>query len=434
MKVTKSLLLGAAAGLVAMSGAQAADLPVKAKAVEYVKICSAYGAGFYYIPGTDICLRVGGYVYLEFGVKGANAVANIYSTNDGVINASYDYFNWRSSARVILDARNNTSYGTLRAYMVVGAQHANNANVVGYDAAFIQFAGFTWGFTNSFFSFLGGASQYGIVALSSVDWSWINTFAYTANLGNGVTASLAMEDGRGRRTAILGVTGAGYGGGWAPDVVGNIKVVQTWGQAQIMAAAHQVKPNSWLSGSGSVGGPYGSKWGYAVGAGIEMKTPQTGNPNNSWFLQGVWSEGAANYTGLDSGPGGGATVFSLGEFAGTGPLYPVTDAAATGGGTLRLTEAWSVHGAYRHYWTPALRTAFIAGYVEVDAHASLTGTATAPIGDVEVIQAGTSTVWSPVPGLDLSLDLIWSEVEQTSTFGKRKNDLFTAWSRLRRNF
>jgi len=40
---------------------QAADLPVKAKAVEYVRICSAYGAGFWYIPGTDTCMKIGGY-------------------------------------------------------------------------------------------------------------------------------------------------------------------------------------------------------------------------------------------------------------------------------------------------------------------------------------------------------------------------------------
>ena len=47
MKMVKSLLLGSAAGLLAMGGAQAADLPVKAKAVEYVRICSLYGAGFF---------------------------------------------------------------------------------------------------------------------------------------------------------------------------------------------------------------------------------------------------------------------------------------------------------------------------------------------------------------------------------------------------
>ena len=35
-------------------------------AVEYVKICSLYGAGFFYIPGTDTCIRVGGRAAYEF--------------------------------------------------------------------------------------------------------------------------------------------------------------------------------------------------------------------------------------------------------------------------------------------------------------------------------------------------------------------------------
>lgn len=49
MKIIKSLAFGSAAGLITASSCQAADLPVKAKAVEYVKVCSLYGAGFYYI-------------------------------------------------------------------------------------------------------------------------------------------------------------------------------------------------------------------------------------------------------------------------------------------------------------------------------------------------------------------------------------------------
>ncbi len=70
MKMVKSLILGSAAALVAMSGAQAADLPVKAKAVEYVRICSLYGAGFYYIPGTDTCIKLGGYVRIDTTFNG----------------------------------------------------------------------------------------------------------------------------------------------------------------------------------------------------------------------------------------------------------------------------------------------------------------------------------------------------------------------------
>ena len=217
MKVTKSLLLGAAAGFVAMSGAQAADLPVKAKPVEYVKICSAYGAGFYYIPGTDICLRVGGYVFIETGVKGRNAAVDIlglgnqFTTDD-------NYNQWRARGHVILDARNNTAYGTLRAYFVGGVSYATTgpgpvnqpsgaATSASMDRAFIQFAGFTAGFTESFFSF-GGA--YSIVASSSLAWDWLPLIAYTAQLGNGVSATISVEDGTARRigasTGFVGFT------------------------------------------------------------------------------------------------------------------------------------------------------------------------------------------------------------------------------------
>ena len=65
MKIVKGLLLGSAAVLAASSGAMAADLPVKAKAVEYVKVCSLYGPGFYFIPGTDTCIKLGGYLRVD---------------------------------------------------------------------------------------------------------------------------------------------------------------------------------------------------------------------------------------------------------------------------------------------------------------------------------------------------------------------------------
>jgi hypothetical protein len=53
-----------------LGGAQAADLPVKAKAVEYVRICSLYGAGFFYIPGTDTCIKIGGYLRADVTFNG----------------------------------------------------------------------------------------------------------------------------------------------------------------------------------------------------------------------------------------------------------------------------------------------------------------------------------------------------------------------------
>ena len=60
--MVKRLLLGTTGGLVVFAGAQAADMPVKAMPVQYAKICSLYGDGFYYIPGTDTCIKLGGYL------------------------------------------------------------------------------------------------------------------------------------------------------------------------------------------------------------------------------------------------------------------------------------------------------------------------------------------------------------------------------------
>ena len=87
MKMVKSLLLGSAAGLAAVAGAQAADLPVKAKPVEYVKVCSLYGAGYYYMPGTDICIKLGGYVRYQFTFNpGVSITAGPFSGVGGLNN------------------------------------------------------------------------------------------------------------------------------------------------------------------------------------------------------------------------------------------------------------------------------------------------------------------------------------------------------------
>jgi hypothetical protein len=445
MKVMKSLLLGAAAGLVATAGAQAADLPVKAKPVEYVKVCSAYGAGFYYIPGTDICLRVGGYVFLETGVKGHNAAvrpltAGSTATLANPFDANINYSSWRARGHVILDARNNTAYGTLRAYMALGVSYATaveagNAPAAGntaasLDRAFIQFAGFTWGFTESFFSF-GGA--YSIVASNALAWDWLPVFAYTAQLGNGVSATLSVEDGGARRSNIVG-TGA-YGGSNAPDIIANVRVDQSWGSAQIMGALHEIRQNVTARNAG-----YDGDWGYAVGAGIEIKTPQTGNPNNSVLLQGTWSKGAVEYIGLNASPVTTAAFLGFRKGA-QGAITGVADAVNVGGNT-ELTEAWSAYAAYRHYWTPMLRTGFSVGYAKIDYDASVKAVGVGPVGlnDARLWQGNISTVWSPVAGLDLSLDLVYSNVKTTDCWTGAAfscpgtEDIWTAWTRLRRNF
>src|SRR6266704_5922075 len=151
MTAMKSLLLSSASVLVAF-GAQAADLPVKAKPVEYVKICSLYGEGFYYIPGSDICLKVGGYVQADYGWN-RNGVGQPHYTgaNGGAQDRSVSPFSTRHRAHFNFDSRTQTAYGTLRTYVAVHIDNLNQGSVtVNPTRAFIQWAGFTFGHTQSF--------------------------------------------------------------------------------------------------------------------------------------------------------------------------------------------------------------------------------------------------------------------------------------------
>src|ERR1700754_3022548 len=121
MKMVKSLLLGSAAGLIAVAGAQAADLPVKAKPVQYVKICTLYGDGFYYIPGSDTCIKFGGYVRADYTWNGRTP--NVLGAN-GAHDRTVSRWTTRHRANLTTDARTQTAYGTLRAYTSINAEFA----------------------------------------------------------------------------------------------------------------------------------------------------------------------------------------------------------------------------------------------------------------------------------------------------------------------
>ena len=134
MKMVKSALLGTAAGLVAVAGAQAADMPVKAAPVQYVKICSLYGDGFYYIPGTDTCLKMGGYVRVqgEYNAGGGGvAVGNNAGGEAAQARFARDVtndFNYRVRGAISWDVRQQTEYGTLRTYIRFGAENTTPNN------------------------------------------------------------------------------------------------------------------------------------------------------------------------------------------------------------------------------------------------------------------------------------------------------------------
>lgn len=259
MKLVKSLLLGSAAGLCAVAGAQAADLPVKKAApVEYVRICTAYGAGFFYIPGTDTCLRVGGRARFEYEVRSKRSRGAYNNTTFApILSSNDDVSGFRGLGRLNLDARTETAYGTLRAFVrfeiasrtgqgilrsgtterygtsfpglgvdTVGRAQTN----VNIDKAFVQFAGITAGRASSFFDFYAHDLEF-VGLTPGSDVSATNLIAYTATLGGGLSATISMEDPIYRRspvfntgglTSISGITGVINGGTLQPGSPGLI--------------------------------------------------------------------------------------------------------------------------------------------------------------------------------------------------------------------
>jgi hypothetical protein len=447
MKMVKSLLLGTAAGLVATAGAQAADLPVKAKPVQYVKICSLYGAGFYYMPGTDTCIKVGGFVRAEVNFNAGGSFAPQFVNRDA---RTYNAQSWRTRAGITADARSQTAYGTLRGYAYLAATDDNSrgggyaAPTAGtstgadaYDrlyspAAFIQFAGFTMGKTGSFFDFDGmGYSNQSNVWGSANGGNGQEIWAYTAKLGNGLSASISIENNMGRRMPIAtaaGAVDANTAGQSIPDIVGNLRIDQAWGSAQVMAAYHQVN-------FGAVTMP-SDKGGYALGAGVRVNLPMLGK-GDYIIGQFTYGKGAVDYVG--SGLGAAQTTVHSGVTA-YGPAF---DAVVTGATTADLTTGWSITGGLEHTWVPGWKSSLYGAYGKLEysaaASASLqagsAGTVAGSSANWSYWQIGSRTVWTPVTNLDLSIDVMY-QVQNTAFTGPAigDNSWWAGMFRAQRNF
>ena len=449
MKTVKSLLLGAAAGFVALTGAQAADLPGKAAPAEYVRICDTYGAGFFFIPGTDTCLRIGGYVRMDAYLgQQFSPATNVYST--------------RTRLLLNFDARSNTEYGLLRAYgefliqrgpgnnvlpsvQATGAGSTGQASAAYMSRAFIQFAGFTFGNSASFFNFYQGDVQFVASSGAAMDPSRnsSNLIAYTASFGSGFSATVSIEDPQFRRlgsipaayaTAHTAGNGIVYNGQGIPDVVGNLRVDQGWGSAQVMAAYHEVR--------GTFGGVGRSAAGWAVGGGVRLNLDMLARGDVLW-LQATYADGALGYVFTNDNSDG---LIQTRQSVGVGLLTALyADGAINIPGTgIVKSTAWGIHGGFRHFWTPALRSAIWGKYVNIDSPGAVLSLAAGDGGrlnDIRFWQVGVNTIWSPVRNLDLGVEVVYSNLRSrdngsglapAASIGNA-----TAWSgmfRVQRNF
>ena len=157
------------------------------------------------MPDTDICLKIGGYVRAET-VYHSNGNFTQGPTSGFITNRTTNEFVMRARAYITADAREQTAWGTARAYVAVGLATADTGaaltpSALGFNRAFIQWAGITTGITVSFYDFYATvvAAQYrGYIPIeTTVDSGWW-VWAYTAQLGNGLSATLSAEQRRAR--------------------------------------------------------------------------------------------------------------------------------------------------------------------------------------------------------------------------------------------
>jgi hypothetical protein len=407
MKMVKSLILGSAAGLIAMSGAQAADLPVKAKAVEYVRICSLYGAGFFYIPGTDTCIKLGGYLRVDTTFNGGVYDQPAWSSDLGQQNRYRDYFVARSRMALTVDTRTATEYGVVRTFSQADWQFQNNGTYnpaavaaapyaggginsnflstagggyVAVEYIFLQFAGFTFGKSSSAYAtpwngYPGNNTSFLLGGEDSV--TGVNNIQYTWQFGNGVSGSLGLDDPTVfNRTSIFNLsvglpatlgTASAYGGTHAPDIVGNIRVDQAWGLWQISAEAHEnnasynilAPATAFPTALSEISGHPETKWGGSVMTALQIKNIPTG-PGDDIKMDASWSKGDTK--NVISTSGGSPSFAMYGSTGRPGAFQSVGFGATTdavylpaifgGTGNLELTEAFGFRGAFNHNWDP----------------------------------------------------------------------------------
>jgi hypothetical protein len=443
MTSLKTVLLGSAAALVATGAAQAADLPVKkaAAAVAYVEVCPAYGAGFYKLPGTDICIRHFGSVKFGTGFQDRREFVD----SNGAVRikpAAANTTGWEWTLRPGWDFRSPTEWGTLRTVVQMrvdmragifednddiggvgpnlrGTQRVNNMIHRGY----IEWAGFTIGKVGSNFVYWDQDDVIGAIGGSPKE-SPNMTLSYTF-AGAGWKAILALEDPQQwsegyqdrpwRNDAGLNGRVNSRGPFGMPNVVLALSTEGPWGSAKVSGnlGTLQTARNSLADSDPAVNDflwvnrDTGSAW--AVLGGVTFMVPSLGS-KDQLMLEATHCDGIGRACGgQGSGAADSPTAFERpGQYT-QGLQRDDVDAYITGhgpGGWGYQNTVWNSFVAqYRHYWAPLWRSNIMGSYMKIDTPA------VAKTLDLDRGGRGDAKVW------DIGANLIWGQSRKTAEIG-----------------
>jgi Porin subfamily len=289
----KSLLLGSAAALAVVSGAQAADAVVAAEPepMEYVKVCDAYGTGYFYIPGTETCLKIGGRV--RFDLKAANSYK--LDSDNG--------WNSRSRGEIYMDSASDTEYGALKTKFVGRFDFDNTYNDGTHTTtkliqANISIAGFQVGLADTLFSsftdYAGDIINDDVVSYGQFEVNQIN---YTYDSGTGFKAAVAVEADDTLNDAETKVVN---GEDYIPNVVAGLGYSTDSFGVSVVGGYDERRDEGAVKGR--VDGEFGAF---------------------SAFVMGAWSSSGKNVNNFAPGDGSGAAWGDWAAWAGVG--YKVAD-------------------------------------------------------------------------------------------------------------
>ena len=417
MTFTKSILLGSAAALAAVAGASAADLPSKKAApAQYVKICDAAGAGYFYIPGSDTCLKISGYAELDIvyntlrntytytpavaGSAGPPAVAPVPAGIAAKSAASRNNNTFGVDTEIQLDAVTKTSWGNLHTYIAFEA--VNGAGNAYLDNAYLEFAGITAGKHESFYHNIGGLYS----GYQTPDYA-TNLLAYTASFGGGFSATISLEDSTVSRGGIVTDAGFAYNGTRIPDVIGALRLKQGWGEASLIGGYHQTTE--------SLGATNYTKAGYGIMGYVSMNLPMLA-AGDSIAFQAAWERNALKFAGL-----GGASV--NGWQNNTVDVYY--------NGTVNQT-GYSLLGYFKHNWTPSVSSEIEASYGNVR-YANNAALASLTTNGYSEWRIGHLLAWHPVKNMEIGLDTAYQHYHNVWTGAQTASGLFIPANGIKTN-
>ena len=418
----------------------------KSKPVEYVKVCPAFGPGFYYIPGSDTCLKIGGNVWVE-GMWAQPQTKG------------QDTLGYRTQMRITLDARTNTEYGLLRtvvdprfnkrngnensASQVREGNAYNGSNTEGTSkqthintTAYIQLGGLTVGRLSSFANAQFGSNDLvGPVGVDARDET--NTVAYTLALGNGMTLTGALEDGTDSnrmgvfsqaggvayaaakpavytdattvggtatlKTAAVAAVGSPvtYGGNRVPDAVLAFKIDQAWGSANLAASSHAINYST---------NQFSTEYGYGVSGALKVNLPMLA-AGDSIMVQGAYASGYNQFTMRNST--GDKTAQNTNGAQYIGGMYQtatINDALVdTVTGKTYLATSYGANAEFTHYFTPTV-AAFLGGSYSKVTWDSAAQTASANINPFQTYTTYLGVIWSPVKGFKIVPEVHYAKV------------------------